>query len=238
MRPAVDRHPGRKAAGAARRMVLAALCALAFTGAALAGPEELPRRAKEGVPRVARFKPITIFVVRHAEKGSEGGSDPDLSEAGRARAQMLAAMLGSAGVTRLLASPYKRTKQTLEPLSAATGVPVEVIEKGDPGAASEAIHVMPPGSVVVFAGHSNTVPELIRRLGGQVTGLVKTEQHGEILDDAQYDRIFQVLLPPIGRLSQSMEPALVELKYPPLPEVSSAGGAEPPVEVEGGADHR
>src|SRR5207248_4946962 len=38
----------------------------------------------------------TIFFVRHAEKAGSGGDDPDLSEAGRARAEALANSLKEA----------------------------------------------------------------------------------------------------------------------------------------------
>jgi len=41
----------------------------------------------------------TIFIVRHAEK--TGGDDPELSEAGRARAESLATVLKDAGITAI-----------------------------------------------------------------------------------------------------------------------------------------
>lgn len=233
MRTTHRRQAGRTPHPACLRPVLAALCMLAFAGPALAGPEPASKRK----PASPRFKPITVFAVRHAEKLSTGGSDPDLSEDGRARARMLASMLANAGVTHLMASSYKRTKQTLEPLASATGLQVDVIGNGDPGAQSEAIHTLPAGSVVVVAGHANTVPELVRMLGGEVGGLVRTE-HGAIIDEAVYDRIFQVILPPIGQPSRHIAPLMVELRFPPLPAPASAGGSEGAVEVEGGADHR
>jgi len=211
-------------------LAIAATFALAGALPAFAGPD--PARKAKAAP----VKPITVFAVRHAEKMPDGGRDPDLSEEGRARARMLADMLGSAGVTHLFASEYKRTQQTLEPLSAATGVRVKVIGAGNLAAQSEAIHGLPPGSVAVVAGHSNTVPDLVKQLGGAVTGLVKTE-HGEMLDDATYDRIFQMILPPIGRAMRHLETQVLELRYPPPAEPASAPGAESPVEVEGGADH-
>ena len=46
-------------------------------------------------------EPIDVFVLRHAEKGGGDPQDPELSEAGTARAHALARFLGAAGVTHL-----------------------------------------------------------------------------------------------------------------------------------------
>ena len=59
----------------------------------------------------------TIFIVRHAEKATSGGDNPDLSEAGRARAETLASMLKDAGVSAIYVTEFKRTQQTADPLA-------------------------------------------------------------------------------------------------------------------------
>ena len=71
----------------------------------------------------------SIFVVRHAERADAApgasammDSDPDLSAAGKARAQSLASMLKDAKITAIYTTRYKRTKQTAEPLAAALGL--------------------------------------------------------------------------------------------------------------------
>ena len=65
----------------------------------------------------------TVFVVRHAERADDGAAkledDPDLSAAGRARAEALAAALEDAGITAIFATQYKRTHQTAAPLAKA-----------------------------------------------------------------------------------------------------------------------
>ena len=60
----------------------------------------------------------TVFVVRHAEKQSES-NEPGvpLSEAGRARANRLAAYLKNAGVTAIYSTDFVRTLETAEPLA-------------------------------------------------------------------------------------------------------------------------
>ena len=57
----------------------------------------------------------TIFFVRHAEKAQ--GEDPDLTEAGRARAESLASLLKDTGISAIYTSEVKRTQQTAAPLA-------------------------------------------------------------------------------------------------------------------------
>ncbi len=71
-----------------------------------------------------------VFLVRHAKAGNRGawtGSDEDrpLSKAGRRQANGLAAVLGHQGVTRIVTSPFVRCRETVEPLAAHCGLPVE-----------------------------------------------------------------------------------------------------------------
>jgi len=77
-------------------------------------------------PAVAQdeFKPITVFLIRHAEREQEPKQDPPLSKDGIARSQALARLLGSAGVKAILTSQYTRTKQTAEPLATKLGLTV------------------------------------------------------------------------------------------------------------------
>ena len=107
----------------------------------------------------------SIFVVRHAEK-AEGGADPknpELSAAGRTRAASLARMLKDAGVSAIFATEYKRTQQTAEELSRATGVEVTVVPAKDTSALVEKLKALDGNAVVI--GHSNTLPEIIKALG-------------------------------------------------------------------------
>ena len=47
-----------------------------------------------------------VYIIRHLEKGT--GSDPSLTPAGAARAQMLAAMLAGSGIVAVFATPTRR----------------------------------------------------------------------------------------------------------------------------------
>ncbi len=71
------------------------------------------------------------------------------------------------------------------------------------------LRALPPGTVAVVAGHSNTVPALVEGLGGEIDGLVDTPPYGEILGDDEYDRLFMVTLP----AGKGTAVKAVELRY-------------------------
>jgi phosphohistidine phosphatase SixA len=131
----------------------------------------------------ARQTPPRILLVRHGETVEDGSRDPELSEAGRARAERLARLLADAGVTRVLSTNYKRTQGTAAPLSRAAGVQIESYDPTDlPALAGR----LKGGSgVILVVGHSNTTPQLVGALGGNA--------HGEIAE-TEHDRLY-VLVP-------------------------------------------
>lgn len=51
----------------------------------------------------------SFVIVRHAEKANDDPRDPNLSEAGRARAERLAAALKNQPVRAVYATAYRRT---------------------------------------------------------------------------------------------------------------------------------
>jgi broad specificity phosphatase PhoE len=108
-----------------------------------------------------------------------GASDPELSAAGAARAQKLAAMLGDASIAAIFTTEYRRTKDTAAPLAAKLKVTPEVVMASQAAAIIEKIKSHPNDTVFVV-GHSNTVPVIIRALGGpDVT-----------IGDEEYDNLF------------------------------------------------
>ncbi len=143
----------------------------------------------------AASRPVAIFLVRHAEKAGGDPRDPALADAGRERATALAHALSAAGVTHLYSSEFARTRQTLEPLAALSGVEIEAIPAGESRAQLQALRGLGAGAVAVVAGHSNTVPALVCDLGGRADDLDCSES-GRKLDEADYDKLFLVLLPP------------------------------------------
>ena len=131
----------------------------------------------------------TVFVVRHAERADGGttnsmmGNDPELSNAGRARAESLAATLKDAAITAVFTTEFKRTQQTAAPLASALGLTVTTVSSKDTPALLEKIRAA-TGNVLVV-GHSNSVPEVVKGLG--VTSPVS-------IGDAEYDNLFVVRL--------------------------------------------
>jgi phosphohistidine phosphatase SixA len=124
----------------------------------------------------------TIFVVRHAEKAQSGSDkDPDLSDAGRARAESIATVLKDAGITAIYATELKRTQQTAEPLARRANLEVTIVPAKDTATLISKLKQADGAALVV--GHSNTIPEILQALGASTAVTV---------DDTEYDNLFIV----------------------------------------------
>ncbi len=128
-------------------------------------------------------KPTTVILVRHAEKAAEGGDNPALSEQGRKRANALRHALEKARVSAIYATQYQRTQQTVQPLADALKIPVTQIDAADAKKLVAQIREKHRGETVVVAGHSNTVPGLIKALGAS---------DAPAIADGDYDNLFVV----------------------------------------------
>ena len=128
--------------------------------------------------------PVTVFVVRHAEKGPEN-PDPSLSGEGLKRAEALARVLADARISAAFASEFKRTRETLAPLAAAGRLTTEVIPAAALDSLVGRVRALPPGSRAVVASHSNLVHLIVEKLSG-----IKLTP----LTDLDYDRLFVVTL--------------------------------------------
>jgi len=189
-----------------RRIVLAVL----FACTACAGNGESTHAPTDAVDDGGGSADVTqgtagttvVFLVRHAEKGSEG-KDPPLTEAGSERANCLAGMLKDAGVTHLFATEYQRTQLTVAPLATALGLEVVVLAPADGDALIEQLDGLPPNSIAVVAGHSNTIPAIAAALGG---GMSDLDDKGYI-PHATYDLLVQVFRAP------DVEPTQLQLHY-------------------------
>jgi len=137
-------------------------------------------------------RPVTtVILVRHAEKNIEPNNpDPDLSPAGQARAQELVRMLGAAGVNAIYATNFKRTQQTVKPLADKLGVPATLVDARKTPDLINAILTANRGQMVLVAGHSNTLPEIVNALGGGTTPEIP---------DNEYDSMFIVTIYKFGK---------------------------------------
>lgn len=138
-----------------------------------------------------------VILVRHAEKVDQS-KDAALSPAGHVRAKALASLLANASVTRVFATQYRRTSETVQPLAEARGLKVEVVNADAPARLLEEISRSSATDVVLVAGHSNTVPDLLKRLGWP--------EAVEIADD-DFGSVF-ILVPRPGA-----SPSMVRLRY-------------------------
>ena len=182
-------------------LILALLSLVSCAATAPAAPDATAHASAEGLAAES-FAPTRVICVRHAEK--QGGQDPELTAAGAQRAQALARLLDSADVTHLFASQYRRTAQTLAPLAATTGLEIARYGADDSAALVVELRALPPGSTAVVAGHSNTVPALVRLLGGDLDG-TSDSQWGELIDGDAHDRVFVLVLGGDGRATTTLE---------------------------------
>jgi len=103
--------------------------------------------------------------------------------------------MGRSGVSHLFATEWKRTQQTLAPLAERCKAPITEVGAAEIEGLVARLLELPAGSIAVVAGHSNTVPAIVRRLGASIDGTIATPQ-GEMLPDSEYRRAMLLVLPP------------------------------------------
>lgn len=106
---------------------------------------------------------VVIF-LRHAEKTHRGDA-AELSAAGRRRAAALPLDLLPYRPMALFASDRRRTQQTLEPLAARLGLPLQIYARGQEAALGLRLRLFYEGKTVLVCGHSDTLGDLLGALG-------------------------------------------------------------------------
>jgi phosphohistidine phosphatase SixA len=155
------------------------------------------------------FKPITVFLIRHAEREDEPRQDPPLKKEGVARSQELARLLNGANIKAIFTSQFARTKQTAQPLASKMGLTVTSFTlKSNPSnprliAAESTKEVADKilergGESVLVIGHSNSIPDVIKMLGGDTVPSI---------DERKFDDLFIVTVYAKGKAT------VVQLKY-------------------------
>jgi broad specificity phosphatase PhoE len=123
-------------------------------------------------------------------------TDPPLSAAGHERAARLAAMLRPAGIKQIWTTEFLRTKQTAAPAAEALNVMSAAVSSRDMDALI--LRVTAAKENVLIVGHSNTVPDILKRLGIKDTITIA---------DSEHDNLFIVVRPAAG------DPILIRLRY-------------------------
>lgn len=140
-------------------------------------------------PAFAAPGPQIVYVTRHGEKAPEA-KDPDLSAQGQARAKTLAQLLRKAGIRHIFSTATKRTQQTAQPLAQQLALAVQPYDPARPAVVVERIRALNEPTLLV--GHSNTVPDLVKLLGGGTVPAVA---------DEEYDRLYQLIIAPDGSVT-------------------------------------
>ena len=136
----------------------------------------------------------TIYLVRHAEKFPAAGLlDPGITPVGEARAQLLAERLARRKPASLFTTDTRRSRATLAPLAAATGLTPLVYDAKNPDALAIQIYKEYAGRTVVVVGHSDTLLPLLAALG--------IRSPVQEIKDNEYDYLFRVELRP-GELAR------------------------------------
>jgi len=134
-----------------------------------------------------------VFVVRHGETEASSDADPELSVDGRERAARLAKMLSQAqpvrGLDAIFASEFRRTHQTVTPLSETLALPVNLVPSATWADLPKRITREHRGEYVLVAGSTNTIPPLIEALSGEKVSVREDE----------YDTMFIVFVPQISK---------------------------------------
>lgn len=143
---------------------------------------------------------VTFYLLRHAEKVTTNIEDPDpaLTQEGHTRAAWMADYLADKGVSYIFSSNYRRTLETVAPLSKRLDIPIEIY---DPHKLPEfAAHLKTMKGVIVVSGHSNTTPELAQLLSGQDM---------KLMPESEYDRFYEI------RIVDHNSEVLVHRSQPP-----------------------
>jgi broad specificity phosphatase PhoE len=145
-------------------------------------------------------RPITtVIAVRHAEKKIEPHNpDPDLTPEGEVRAKEIARMFSGAGVNAIYATQFKRTQQTVQPLSTQIGVSPSILQANQTDELAKQILTNHRGQTIFVAGHNNTIPALVTTLSG--------DQYPTI-PESEYDNMYIVTIYRFGKAK------VVKIKY-------------------------
>jgi len=154
-------------------------------------------------PTVLHAQTTTVIVVRHAER-ADTTQQSQLSDAGRARAESLAAALANARIDAIYVTQYPRSLLTAEPLARRLGLTPRVVQAGGATSAhaqavADRIRTEAAGRTVLVIGHSNTVPAIVAALGGGDVGAIESAEHDHmfiVLSDESGTRVVRAGYPP------------------------------------------
>jgi phosphohistidine phosphatase SixA len=155
---------GRRPAGG---VIMFSRVTILGTLVALAGCASAPRPAPAP----------TFYVMRHLHTPA-GVRDPDLTATGQAAAQALSIMLDKDRPRAIYVSNTRRAQQTAAPLAARSNIIPKIYDPAD--TAGLITTVTSETGIVLIVGHSNTVPDIVERLGGERPAALVHEDFGDL----------------------------------------------------------
>ena len=133
-----------------------------------------------------------IYIVRHGEKAAEKANEsagymvgnPPLSEAGKARAELLKRKLSGKKIGYIFSTKFQRNIETAEPLALAEKIQITLYNP-HPDSIENLISRMAsiPKKSVLIVRHSNTVDDLVNKFTGE------THVKGD-LAEKEYDNLY------------------------------------------------
>ena len=128
---------------------------------------------------------MTSVFLRHAAAGDRDDWDDDdfhrpLDAKGRRQAAEFVELLRPFGVRRIVSSPYVRCVQTVEPLAAALGLPLEQDDRLAEGEGAAAADLLREDGVVCCS-HGDIAEALVGR--DLKKGAAVVLEHGEVVGE-------------------------------------------------------
>lgn len=143
--------------------LLAAFLLVAASACATASADEEPVRPN-------------YYVMRHLQKAT--GDDPGLTEEGQRNAAGLADLLADDPPSAIYVSSTRRARETAAVLASRLNLTPKTYDPRDTPALIAAV-TAEPGTVLIV-GHSNTVPEIVERLGGSRPADLSDSDFGDV----------------------------------------------------------
>lgn len=133
-------------------------------------------------------KMTTYYFIRHAEKetADPGEKDPELTEAGKLRAENWAEVFKAVDFDHIYSTDYKRTRNTAKAIADSQQKDIQLFHKDK--FSEELAGEEKQNKKVLVVGHSNTNPDFVNQL-------IAEEKYPEF-DESEYGSLFIVTLGP------------------------------------------
>jgi broad specificity phosphatase PhoE len=122
----------------------------------------------------------TLYIVRHAEKGTEPKNNPSLTTAGTQRANDLKELLKNKKIENIYSTNTTRTTTTAKPLSELLQVPIQIYNNDTTHKLFQKIFLSKKNTLIV--GHSNTILAMLDTM--------HLPRKIKVVGDVEFDNIF------------------------------------------------